>query len=71
MRKLDAFATVLIILGAIAWGVVGLFTIDIFDAFLQNSFWDRFIYLLIGSAGLFKIIYFWTGRWKTHFEEED
>ncbi len=71
MRKLDAGVTILIILGAIAWGFVGLFTIDIFDVFLQNSFWDRFVYLLIGSAGLFKIIYFWTGRWKTYFEEED
>jgi uncharacterized membrane protein YuzA (DUF378 family) len=29
MRKLDAAATILIILGAIAWGFVGLFTIKI------------------------------------------
>lgn len=71
MRKLDTAATILIILGAIAWGFVGLFTFDIFDAFLQNSFWDRVVYLFIGAAGLFKIVYYSTGRWKTYFEDEE
>jgi uncharacterized membrane protein YuzA (DUF378 family) len=71
MIKLDAVAMFLVLYGAIAWGFVGLFDIDIIDGFLENEFWDRFAYVVIGAAALFKIIYFCTGNWKTSFREPD
>lgn len=67
MVKLDVAATVLVLIGALSWGLVGLFNLDIVDLFFENSTIDRLVYLLIGTAAIFKIIYFITGRWKTQF----
>lgn len=68
MTKIDATAMVLVILGALNWGLIGLFHVDLIDLFFENSTVDRLVYLLIGTAGIFKVIYFLTGRWKTRFE---
>jgi len=67
MTKIDIAATVLVLIGALSWGLVGLFNTDIVDLFFENSTVDRLVYLLIGSAGIFKIVYYITGRWKTRF----
>ena len=69
MKKIDAAAMVLVLIGALSWGLVGLFGIDVVDLFFEHPTLDRLFYLLIGTAGLFKVIYFITGRWKTHFED--
>ncbi len=71
MNKLDATAMVLVLLGALNWGLVGLFDMDLVHLFFENPAIDRLVYLLIGTAGIFKIIYFTTGRWKTRFEDSD
>lgn len=67
MKKLDGFVTVLVILGALNWGFVGLFGFDLFDFVLEQYWLDRFFYTLVGFAGLFKIIYWIRGNWKTQF----
>jgi uncharacterized membrane protein YuzA (DUF378 family) len=67
MTKIDIAATVLVLIGALSWGLVGLFNLDIVDLFFENATVDRLVYLLIGTAGIFKIIYYITGRWKTRF----
>ena len=67
MTKIDIAAMVLVLIGALNWGLVGLFDIDLVDLFFENATVDRLVYMLIGTAGIFKIIYFTTGRWKTHF----
>lgn len=67
MVKLDIAATVLVLIGALSWGFVGLFNLDIVDLFFENATIDRLVYLLIGTAAIFKIIYLITGRWKTQF----
>ena len=71
MTKLDIAAMVLVIFGALNWGLVGLFNIDLVDLFFERAVIDRLVYLLIGVAGLFKVIYFLTGRWKTRFVDSD
>lgn len=71
MRKIDAFMMFLVIFGALNWGVVGLFHLDLIDTFFESVFVDRLIYLLIGTAGIFKVIYFLTGKWTTHFKDGD
>lgn len=65
MTKIDVAAMVLVLIGALNWGLVGLFNLDIVDLFFENENVDRLVYMLIGTAGIFKIIYFATGRWKT------
>lgn len=71
MRKIDVFAMVLVLIGAINWGLVGLFEVDIIDVFFERLWVDRLIYMLIGAAGFFKIVYFVTGKWKIEFKDND
>ncbi len=69
MKRIDSVAMFLTILGALNWGLIGLFTFDLFDFFFEQTLVDRIIYIIIGFAGLFKVIYWITGNWKTKFEE--
>lgn len=69
MKRIDNVVTVLIVLGALNWGLVGLFNFDLFDFFFENSTADRTLYTIIGLCGLFKVIYWVTGNWQTRFEE--
>ena len=69
MKKLDGVMMVLVILGALNWGLIGLFSFDLFDFFLEQPWLDRVMYTLVGFAGLFKVIYWMRGNWKTRFEE--
>ncbi len=69
MKKLDGVMMVLVILGALNWGLVGLFAFDLFDFFLEQPWLDRVMYTIVGFAGFFKVIYWMRGNWKTRFEE--
>jgi len=70
MKKVDTFSMVVILIGALNWGFVGVFGFDFIDFFLESPFFDRLAYMLIGTAALFKIIYFMKGRWKIEFQEK-
>ena len=54
MKTLNAIALVLVIVGAINWGLVGLFQFDLVAAIFggQDSAGARIIYTLVGIAGL-------------------
>jgi len=69
MAKVDAAAMVIVLIGALNWGLIGLFDFDIIGQFLENEIAAQFAYLLIGAAALFKIIYFWTGKSKIRFND--
>jgi len=69
MKRIDKIATFLIVLGALNWGLIGIFRLDLLDFFLEQVWMDRFVYALIGFAGLFKVIYWLTGHWETSFNE--
>ncbi len=50
---LTTVATVLVIIGAINWGLVGLFGLDLVASiFGEGSVLARIIYVLVGLAGL-------------------
>jgi hypothetical protein len=59
MRILTAIASILIIIGALNWGLYGISKIDI----VENLFggWKtklgRIVYILIGIAGLYSLLY--------------
>ena len=56
MKILDKIALVLIIIGAINWGLIGLFQFNLVSAiFGEMSVLSRIIYSLVGISGLWGI----------------
>ncbi|WP_100402035.1 DUF378 domain-containing protein [Bacillus sp. FJAT-42315] len=57
MSGLQRFALVLTIIGAINWGLIGLFRFDLVAAIFggQTSGLSRIIYTLVGLAGLINL----------------
>lgn len=56
MKIVDKIALVLIIIGAINWGLIGLFNFNLVDSiFGTMSVISRIIYSLVGVAGLWGI----------------
>ncbi|MEN8077165.1 DUF378 domain-containing protein [Clostridioides difficile] len=59
MKVLDTIAFILIIIGAINWGLLGFFEFDLVAAiFGDMSTFSRIIYAAIGVAGLYCISFF-------------
>jgi uncharacterized protein len=61
---MDRFALVLVIIGAIVWGVVGIFGINPVSWILSGTMpWlIRIIYTVIGLAGLWSFKFFFRER---------
>ena len=56
MKVIDTIALVLIIIGAINWGLIGLFNFNLVDTiFGTMSVISRVIYSLVGISGLWGI----------------
>lgn len=56
MKVIDKIALVLIIIGAINWGLIGLFNFDLVAAlFGDMSVISRIVYGLVGISGLWGI----------------
>ena len=57
---LDIVALILIIIGAINWGLIGFFRFDLIARlFGQLSAISRIIYAIVGIAGIYSLILFW------------
>ena len=57
---LDIVALILIIIGAINWGLIGFFRFDLIASlFGQLSAISRIIYAIVGIAGIYSLILFW------------
>ena len=61
---LDTIALILVIIGALNWGLVGLFNFDLVAAIFggQDSMLSRIIYSLVGLAGLYSITFLLGNR---------
>lgn len=57
---MDKFILTLVIIGAINWGSIGIFGLDIIGALLggQGAFISRVIFALVGLAGLWAITFY-------------
>ena len=56
MKVVDKIALVLIIIGAINWGLIGIFNFNLVDSiFGTMSIVSRIIYALVGVSGLWGI----------------
>ncbi len=58
-RALDCLALTIAIVGAINWGLIGLFSFDLVAFIFGNMSWfSRIIYALVGIAGLYIITFY-------------
>ena len=56
MKVIDTIALILIIIGAINWGLIGIFNFNLVDTLLVTmSVLSRIIYTLVGISGLWGI----------------
>lgn len=58
-RGLDCFALTVVIIGAVNWGLIGFFQLDLVAWIFGNLSWlSRIIYTLVGLCGLYLISFF-------------
>ena len=54
MKGLDYTALTLVIIGAINWGLIGLFRLDLVSQLFGNMTWlSRVVYTLVGISGMY------------------
>lgn len=59
MKTLDYIALVLVVIGALNWGLVGLFDFDLVRIiFGEMSLLTRIVYGLVGLSGLYALTFF-------------
>lgn len=60
---LDITALILIIIGAINWGLIGFFEFDLISYFFGTlTAVTGFIFAVVGIAGIYSLILFWKLR---------
>jgi len=70
MRTLNVIALILVIIGAINWGLIGFFEFDLVSTlFGTMTAFTRVIFALIGIAGLYSFAFF--GREDNRERNED
>lgn len=69
---MDTLALVLVIIGAINWGLIGLFSFDLVATLFggQTALLSRIIYSLVGLAGLYSITFLMGNRPHTDIKGE-
>ncbi|AIY81413.1 DUF378 domain-containing protein [Clostridium botulinum] len=59
MKILDYIALILVIIGAVNWGLIGFFQINIVSIlFGYSTIFSRIIYSLVGIAGVYSLSFF-------------
>ncbi len=60
MKSIDVIAAILVVVGALNWGLVGLFGFDLVATlFGQATILSRLVYVLVGVSGAFQVM-----QWK-------
>ena len=64
MKALDIIALLLVIIGAVNWGLIGFFQFDLVASlFGDMSAFSRIVYSLVGIAGLYAVSFFAKGKY--------
>ena len=59
MKTLDYIALILIVIGAVNWGLIGFFSFDLVRfIFGDMTLVSRIVYVLVGVSGLYAISFF-------------
>lgn len=57
METLEKIALIFTIIGALNWGLVGLFDVNLVSTlFGEGSFFARLVYIIVGVCGLINIV---------------
>lgn len=67
MKTVDTISLILILVGAINWGLVGLFGFDLVaTVFGDMTVLSRLVYVLVGAAGVYEAFAVWSlpRRWQ-------
>ncbi len=65
MKVFDTIALLLVIIGAVNWGLIGFFQFDLVAAlFGTMSAVSRVVYALVGLAGLYSISFFAKDKYR-------
>ncbi len=56
MKSLHMAAFVLVVVGAINWGLVGLMNLNLVEAILGMGTLTKLVYVLVGLAGVYKLV---------------
>lgn len=58
LKSLDWIALILIIVGALNWGLWGVFQFDLVAAIFggNSSFISRIVYVLVGLSGIYSLV---------------
>ena len=57
MKNLQQIATILVIIGALNWGLVGLFDFNVVSAIFGVATWlTNLIYILVGLSGVVMLV---------------
>ncbi|MDD2402371.1 MAG: DUF378 domain-containing protein [Clostridia bacterium] len=61
---MDTAALALVIIGALNWGLIGLFRFDLVAALFggQGALFSRIVYSLVGLAGIYSITFLMGNR---------
>lgn len=59
MKTLDYIALILVVIGAVNWGLIGFFDFDLVKAiFGYMTLVSRIVYALVGVSGLYALSFF-------------
>lgn len=59
MKNVDVIAAVLVVVGAVNWGLVGAANLDLVKLLLGTGALASIVYILVGAAGVFQVL-----QWK-------
>lgn len=70
MKLLDTIALLLVIIGAVNWGLIGFFDFNLVSAlFGEMTTFTRVIYALVGIAGLYSLSFLGRDRYSDRNED--
>ena len=55
MRQVDVIATVLVVVGALNWGLVGVAKFNLVTALFGNTILSSIVFTLVGLAGVYQL----------------
>lgn len=62
MEIIKKIALVLTIIGALNWGLIGLFNLNLVTLLIKSALINNIIYIIIGIASLISIAYFFEEK---------
>ena len=65
MKTLQKCALILTIIGALNWGLIGLFNLNLVTLLIKSAMINNIIYIIIGIASLICVSYFFEEK-RTH-----